>query len=467
VLKLRSGFVALLGSSIALALVACGGGSVPPGASAGPSEELADLSSEDKTLRNQLLEQGVRALLPGPPADPAQVALGQALFFDRELSGNRDVACATCHHPLLHTTDHLAVSLGTGGAGLGPARSKGENRRFIPRNSPDLFTRGVRQWTVLFWDGRVAAAGRGRFTTPAGNALPAGLGSVLAAQAMFPVTSVEEMRGDAGDLDVMGRPNELALIPAGQWADIWTAIMARLLTFDEYQALFAAAYPDVPSEQLSFAHAANAIAAFEIDRWTTLDSPWDRYVAGETHALTADQKRGALLFFGRAACGQCHSGPLLSDQKFHNIAVPQFGPGKGASAPLDHGNALVTGRAEDRFAFRTPALRNVEMTGPWMHNGAYVRLEDAVRHHLDPRGALLAYDASQLDPALQATLRNDAATVTAVLETLDPLAQEAIELSDAEIAQIMAFLAALSDPAAVNLSADVPQRVPSGLPVIE
>lgn len=418
-------------------------------------------------LRRLMRAAAVEPADPGPPPAPALVALGRALMFDKELSGNRDVSCATCHHPLLHTGDALSVSIGTGGSGLGPARTLGAGRNLIPRNAPEVFDRGLPQWRVMFWDGRVAADAAGGFVSPAGAALPDGLDNVLAAQAMFPVTSADEMRGAAGDRDVFGAANELALLAADDFPGIWAALMRRLLAIPEYVDLFAAAYPGVPAEALGFEHAANAIAAFEIDAWTLLDSGWDRYVAGDDSALSDAAKRGAVLFLGDAGCAECHRGVLLTDQEFHDVGAPQVGPGKGEEAPLDFGRGRVTGDPADRWAFRTPPLRNVALTGPWMHDGAYTTLEGAVRHALDPAAALRSYDAMQLAPDLRATVQDDAATIAAILANLDPAVAEPRRLSDAQVADIIAFLESLTDPAAGDLSRDVPSSVPSGLPVAD
>jgi cytochrome c peroxidase len=419
----------------------------------------------DRQLRAALREAGITILDPGPSPDPATAALGQALFFDKELSGNRDISCATCHHPLFHTGDGISISIGVGGAGLGPERRLGPTREFVARNATDVFNRGVPEWRTMFWDNRVNGTPEIGFHSPAVGQLPPGLDSVLAAQAMFPVTADDEMRGDPGDLDVFGDPNQLADFIEEDFTAVWDGLMKRLLAIPEYRDLFAAAYPEVTVDQLGFQHAANAIAAFEIDAWTFLNSPWDRYLNGDDSALSAEAKRGALLFYGRAGCAQCHSGNLFTDQETHNIGVPQLGPGKDDEAPLDIGRARVTHYPADMFAFRTPPLRNVDLTGPWMHNGAYVSLEAAARHHLNPREALQNYETSQLAPELQSTCQDDQSTIDLVLATLDPLVASPIQLSDGELADLMAFLHALTDPAAVDLEADIPSSVPSGLPV--
>ncbi len=453
----------------AVSLIAGCGGSGEPKSDTTPdtNSPTVDTANWDSQLKAAITTQGIAPLQRPRRASAAQVALGQALFFDKVLSGNRDTSCATCHHPLLHTGDHLSVSFGTGGIGLGPARVKGVNRRLIPRNSPELFNRGLASVDTLFWDGRVSGTKAAGFQTPAGTALLPGVDSAFAAQAFFPITSIEEMRGDANDRDVFGNINELANLPASDFPAIWSAVMQRVLTIPRYIQMFQAAYPTVPANQLNYTFAANAIAAFETERWSAVNTPWDRYVAGDTTAINMTAKQGAVLFFGKARCAECHSGSLLSDQDFHNIAVPQLGPGKGTSAPFDYGYELVSGDPADRFKFKTPPLRNVAVNGPYMHNGAYVRLEDAIEHHLDPTASLRNFDASQLSAELQATLRNDPQTQQAILQTLDEKSRTPIVLSRLEISQLMEFMNALTDPGSLDLSGDIPASVPSGLPVAD
>lgn len=429
------------------------------------SEYRPTTSSIDSQLREALSQASIHsAQLPVQTANSYKIQLGQLLFFEKLISGNQDIACSTCHHPTQQTGDGLALSIGTRGAGVGPQRIKGIDRPFIPRNSPDLFNRGHMEWHFLFWDGRVAYDALRGFTTPAGNQLPPGLESVLAAQALFPPTSRDEMRGKVGDMTNVGTTNELALYSDADYQGIWNGIVQRLLAISEYQTLFTQAYPATPINEMTMAHVGNAIAAFQIDRWTFFETPFDRYLAGENASLTAQAKRGALLFYGEAGCSECHSGILFTDQKFHNVAVPQLGPGKDGLG-LDTGRILETSKVEDKYSFRTPSLRNVTLTGPWLHNGAYNRLEDTVRHMVDPRSALMSYNATQLPADLQLTIRNDAFVQNDILLTLDPLMETPRLLSETEIQQLMAFLESLTDPAAMNLAEDVPSRLPSGLPI--
>ncbi len=419
----------------------------------------------DGRLALLLNKSGVTQLDPGPVPDAALVTLGEALFFDPLLSGNRDTSCATCHHPAFATGDGLPLSIGTGGHGLGPERTIAADRELVPRNAQELFNRGSSEWTTLFWDGRVNFSDTYGLSTPVGNGLPALLDSTLAAQAMFPVTSRDEMRGTFGDQDANRELNEIASVSDMRPTQMWKRLMNRLIAEPGYVSLFAMAYPDVPVEALGFEHAAAAIAAYEIAAFTFMDSPWDRYLAGDQTALTAEAKQGALLFYGEAGCAACHGGNLLTDQQFHNIGAPQLGPGKLSDEALDLGRFLESGRHEDRYAFRTPPLRNVTLTAPYLHNGAYADLEAVVRHHLNPVDALRAYDPQTLPPLFRDTVRQEPAIQADILSTLDPRLAEPSVLTNEQVGQLLAFLKALESPSAVDLSHLVPDSVPSGLPL--
>lgn len=425
---------------------------------------LTTSPASSATELNQLMESAGVRKLTNPTFSPALVRLGEALFWDPELSGNRDISCATCHHSLFATGDGLSVSVGTSGRGLGDERVLGGRLKFIPRNAPPVFNLGYTEWNVLFWDGRVSGDVAAGFNTPASDRLPDGLNSLLAAQAMFPVTSREEMRGEIGDKDIFGNHNELAGIKDWNVPAIWQAIMKRLLVIPAYQELFLTAYPDMPQENLGFEHAANALAAYQAVVFTFEDSPFDRYLAGDVTAFSEEQRRGAVLFYGKAGCADCHSGGLLTDQRFHNIGVPLVGHGKGRERPLDLGRARETGSDCDRYAFRTPPLRNVALTGPWMHNGAFATLEGAVRHHFERANGLLHYDPSQLAPEMETTCIEEPDIINAVLATLeDNSSQDA--LTDAEFQDVIAFLNALTSPTAQDLHHTIPTSVPSGLTV--
>ena len=419
----------------------------------------------DAELRQTIGGWGAVPILPVAQQNPALVDLGRSLFFDKILSGNRDVACATCHTMADHATDALSLPVGTGAMIVGASRTLGPGRQFVPRNAPSLLNQGLGLF-YLFWDGRVnEEGGIGRFRTPTGVAIPAEVSNLLAAQAMLPVLNRAEMRGVSGDRDVSGNPNELATIPDASASEVWAAAMRRVLAIQEYQAKFAAAYPGIPSSSLSFGHAANAIAAFEVQSFTHASSPFDRFLSGDNRAMSTEEKRGALLFFGKARCSSCHSGPLLGGQSFANVGAPQIGPGVGNAAPLDIGRGEEQNLREYKFAFRVQPLRNVELTGPYFHSGAYATLEAVVRHYNNADSAQKNYDASNLSPAVRALYHGDAATKSAVLETLDFRIRDPLRLTTAEQGQLVAFLKSLTDPAARDLSSIAPASVPSGLAV--
>jgi cytochrome c peroxidase len=285
---------------------------------------------------------------------------------------------------------------------------------------------------------------------------------------MFPVMNREEMRGVPGDHDRFGSPNELAAFGDSDFVGLWQAVTQRLLAIPEYVTKFNNAFPGTPTSALGFEHAATAIAAFETQALTRTDSPFDRYLQHDDAAMTVEQKRGALLFFGdKAVCASCHGGPLLGGQNFANAAVPQLGPGTGSGAPLDLGRGELLNQEFYKFAFRSTPLRNVELSAPYMHDGAFPTLEAGLHHYNDVPRALREYDVSQLPPALQPLYHGDAATISALLTSLDGRLRQPLGLTEVEIGELVAFLKALTDPAARDLSALVPARVPSGLPVQE
>lgn len=452
-------------------------------------------------LRKALADHQVTSMEPAPEFSEDLLKLGQALFFDPIIGGNRDVSCATCHHPSTFTSDGRSRSVGTtayvtengkrlplgfnlidlgNGESVLAGFSTGKaNHPFTPRNSPDIFNRGDSEWRNMFWDGRAHKTDDGRFAVNTMRLakspglyqviMPPSVDHVLTAQAMMPVLSNDEMRGTKGESDSSGAHNEIGEELGQNEQKIWEHLMKRVLSFDGYRTLFAAAYPGRDLDELNFADAAGAIAAFEIDAYTLLDSPWDKFLAGDDGALNPDQARGAQLFYGRANCVECHSGRLTTDQEMHNIGVVPIGPGPDPEEDADYGVAHRSNAGMDQaYAFRTTPLRNVELTAPYMHNGAYATLEAAVRHHLDPLDALENYDAAQLEPEFRGAIHNKdedvmrivKRTLTDKLPAIDP------PISDAEVNDLLAFLKSMTSPSALDLSHTIPESVPSGLKMV-
>ena len=442
-----------------------------------------------------------------------QVRLGQLLFFDKILSGNKNISCATCHHPAHGTSDGLALSLGEGAVGLATKRTVTAEAPVlgrVPRNSQALFFVGAKEFKRLFHDGRIETDANRNwesgFWSPAREQLPAGLDNVLAAQAMFPVLSHIEMAGHKGE-------NAVATAVAKDELDgpggAWDLLAQRLRAIPAYVDLFKAAYPAIErAADISFVHAANAIAAFETVAFRPDNSPFDKYLRTRdpTH-LSAAARRGMRLFYGSAGCAACHSGTFQTDQDFHAIAMPQIGPGKndgfdrsywratGFVGRLeDVGRFRVTFDPADKYRFRTPSLRNVALTGPWGHAGAYDSLDAVIRHHADPVGALQRYDAAKAKlpriahviertaegsklihrPVNPARLADYQRRDTWVLNTSalrDAIAQanelNGPALRDDEVADLVEFLKALTDPSSRDQSHLIPNAVPSGLPVVD
>lgn len=418
---------------------------------------LADAGDPHPELRQAIGDAGVVPLEANAVTDPDLIALGQALFFDPELSGNRDTSCATCHHPAIYGVDRLSVSIGTGGRGFGEGRVLGSARFHVPRNAPELWNRGAEEWTTMFWDSRVEETAAGLVGD--GREFDPDLG-VLAVQAMVTIASPVEMRGFPGDVDILGNLNELAFIPPDNIDEAWDGVMSRLLAIDGYVGLFEEAFP---GEDPTIGHVGAAIAAFESVAFASTGSPFDQYLAGDDTALTEPQVRGAVLFFGDAACATCHSGPLLTDQESHTLAVPQIGPGKGDAAPDDLGRSVITGDQADAYAFRTPPLRNVVLSPPYMHDGAFFSLSEVVHHHLDPLGSYESFDPSTVRADMARAGLPTSEQLDRMRATLD--FTPARQLSEKEIAEVVVFLEALTDPDALDLTQWVPSSVPSGLPV--
>lgn len=402
------------------------------------------------------------------PVSLIEAELGQLLFYDPILSGNRDVSCATCHHPDFGTSDGLSLGLGDGGKGLGPDRladAANMPEQRIPRNSPALFNLGAHEFNVLFADGRIEVdpARPGGLRTPLADDMVAGFVSLLSAQTMFPVLSADEMAGHYSENDVAQAVRRGMI--TGQ-SGAWDIIAQRVADIPAYGDAFIAVYDHIDSpDQIGFTDISNAVAAFMELEWRSDNAPFDAVLRGEA-TLPEPAATGMALFYGDAGCVSCHAGPFLTDHQFHAMGVPQIGPGKAErfeSHASDLGRFRVTGDPADMYAFRTPSLRNVALTGPYGHSGAYADLREFLVAHLDPVAALEAYT---LDLALLPDLPvddsrglSDSAAIAAAV-TVAPVTGD-----DAAVDALLAFLDSLTDPNAQAGVLGIPDAVPSGLTV--
>ena len=351
-------------------------------------------SDTDVILSDFIKIFNFKAIQPPRDLDQDVYELGRELFFEKKVSGNKNISCSTCHHPDLFTGDALPLSIGEGGSGLGTERVSSRSSETIPRNSPALYNLAHKEMESLFWDGRVKyRSDWEEFETPSEVLngeypkrydITEALGSALAAQALFPPLSHSEMRGRKGT-------NEIANASTDEMA--WTAIMKRLLNDKKYQNLFTKAYKEV--QNFNIGHFGNALAHFQKHEFSATDTPWDEYLKGNLNALTESEKRGALVFMTDAQCTKCHNGNLLGGASFKSVAAPQVGPGKDIRKN-DEGRFLLTKKDSDLYKFRVPPLRNIALTAPYFHAGSYDTLEKVVDHYIEGARSLDSYDSSWL-----------------------------------------------------------------------
>ncbi len=451
----------------------------PPGNNAPPvgNQPEDDLDAE---LRVLIAEQN----LTGDPSlgrtlesigDPL-AQLGKKLFFSKSLGGEFDSACVTCHHPALGGADGLSLSVGVDAVEpdlLGPGRQTASALPNVPRNAPTTFNVGL--WdSGLFFDSRVESLGNepGQNGAASGISTPDSGANVIdinagpnltVAQARFPVTSIEEMRGDfeAGQSNDVLRGHLAARIGgygigAGEILDNgWLS---------EFQTAFASAEP--AETLITFDNIVLALAAYERSQ-VFVDTPWRAYVLGDNDAISDDAKEGALLFFtptdeGGASCFECHSGDLFTDGEHHAIGAPQFGPGKGNPSDNDFGRENVTGIANERFRFRTPSLLNITETAPYMHSGAYETLGEVLQHYNNPDNTVDDFfddggvcqlaqfeDVPNCEALYPEARQNSIAALNKVDEEQDqndPQALPNININNNERNQLAEFLEALTDP---------------------
>ncbi|MCP4092210.1 MAG: cytochrome-c peroxidase [Planctomycetes bacterium] len=450
-----------------LSMVSCGSGS------GGSAENVVNSLSLDALLTSQLIQAG----LDGDPIDGRIIPeiteplaeLGKRLFFTKSLSGDFDAACASCHHPRLAGGDAMALPIGTDAVDpdlLGPLRAHHsaaedyDGGPTVPRNSPTTFN--VALWDEsLFWDGRVQNLESGIATpdsSSSGTADPLAGNTLAAAQARFPVTNEEEMRGFTFEygLNNTAVRDHLAArlgnfgVGAGEITEDWVSLFRT--AFEE---------PTMPVQDLiTFENVVAAIGAYE-DSQVFVDTPWKQYVEGNQNAISNAAKRGALLFLrepneGGAACDRCHSGDFFTDGDYHLTAFPQIGRGKGVpnligDMDADYGRSMFVGGMIERFSFRTPALINVTETGPWGHAGSFSDLETLLRYHVDPVSGFANFNLAALPAGMQT-----AGFVQNTGEVVDQLLLKRgagtsrlpanLSLSDRDYADLIAFLESLTDP---------------------
>jgi cytochrome c peroxidase len=438
-----------------------------PCASGGQQDAL------DKELIARLKQLGFTGKIAGTleqrlgrAVDPARANLGRLLWFDTISGLNNDNSCAGCHSPTRGFGDTQSIAIGIDNNGIvGPDRSGPRNQRRTPMAINTAF------YPNLMWNSRFAALSENPFDNSAGFQFPAPealslsyLPHLLVAQAFIPPTERVEVAG----FDF-----------PGDNFDIRAEVLRRLNATPAYRDLFGQVFPEVrQGAPINFDLFGKAIAEFEFTL-IFADAPIDQFARGQRNKLTVDQKKGALLFFGKASCVECHAvsgsaNEMFSDFKGHVIGVPQISPAvgnftfDGEGQDEDFGLEQVTFNAADRYVFRTSPLRNVALQPAFFHNGSFTRLDDAIRHHLDVFTSARNYDPVQA--GIAEDLGNHPCPVEPVLARVDPLLASPITLRDDEFQWLVDFVReGLLDRGAepAHFRKLIPQSLPSGRPPLE
>jgi cytochrome c peroxidase len=433
----------------------------------------------------------------GRPVDRQLAELGRLLFFDKIGALRGDNACAGCHSPTAGFGDTQSIAIGIHNNNIvGPNRRGPRNQRRTPTVVNTAF------FPNLMWNGRFSAPSGDPFDNSQGFAFPLPEGvtafpahdptikTLLAAQAHIPPTELVEVAGFTGTAGTIAP--EFDQFDDGEGEDvpapdesgfrnepIRQALLDRLNASIDYRELFARRFPAVHSgEPIDFSMFGRAIAEFEFTL-VFANAPIDRFARGDRTAMTLPEKKGALLFFGRAGCVQCHavtgrSNEMFSDFEMHVVGVPQIAPrfGRGTGNVVfdgpgddeDFGLEQVSGNPTDRYKFRTSPLRNVAMQPAFFHNGAFIHLEDAIRHHLDVFESAREYRASSA--GVDTDLRHRLGPIAPVLHRLDPRLATAMFMRADDFADLLAFVrTGLLDARALpqHLCSLVPATLPSGI----
>src|SRR5262245_24445464 len=486
----------LVAASIAIAAIAAIASSLTP---------LQAAEDRDRQLAAVLARVGftgrVEATLEtrlGRRIDARLADLGRLLFFDPIGALHSDNACAGCHSPSAGFGDTQSIAIGIqNNHVVGQNRSGPRNQRRTPSVVNTAF------YPSLMWNGRFFASSGDPFDNSMGFTFPLPEGvtmfpahdpiirTLLAAQAHIPPTELVEVAGFTGTAGSIGPLFDQFDDGLGQAVPppdatgfrndpIRQALLVRLNGSPAYRVLFGDLFPDVRSgAPIDFSMFGRAIAEFEFTL-VFANAPIDRFARGERSAMTEQEKKGALLFFGDAGCVQCHavsgrSNEMFSDFAMHVVGVPQiapvFGIGRGnvvfdgPDADEDFGLEQITGDAADRYKFRSSPLRNAALQPAFFHNGSFTRLEDAIRHHLNVFESMRSYRATSA--GIDKDLTRLMGPREAPLDRVDPLLATPRLLSSEELESLVAFVrTGLLDPRArrQNLCGLVPSTLPSGMP---
>jgi cytochrome c peroxidase len=451
-----------------LTLMSVGGFVLTPRTSASGGDDALD-DQLTAVLKQHLFTGKVGLSLEqrlGRKVDNQLADLGRLVFHDSLLGLNNDNSCSGCHAAPLGFGDSQSIAIGIENNNIvGPARAGPRNQRRAPLILNNVF------FPALMWNSRFNSVSGNPFDNSAGFQFPlpegfslSALPHLLTAQAFIPTTEKPEMTGFH------------ASVP-GTNDGIRAAVVERLNANSEYRKLFGKNFSEVKSgAPVTYEMLARAIAEFEFTL-VFADAPIDKFARGQKNAMTEDEKRGALIFFGSGNCVSCHavsgqSNEMFSDFRQHVAGIPQIAPAvgnvtfDGPGANEDFGLEQVTGDPNDRYAFRTSPLRNLALQPTFFHNGCFTSLEDAMRYHLDAIGSAPTYDP--VAAGVAADLQGPQGPIAPVLARIDPALATPVTLSTNDFNELLAFLrTGLLDPKANahDLRKLIPSRVPSGRPV--
>lgn len=470
-----------------------------------PSDAQAEddhASGLDMNLRQVLQDAGftgnVEATLEarlGRPIDPAMADLGRLLFFDKVLGLHNDNSCAGCHSPARGFGDSQPMAIGVDNNNIvGPNRRGPRNQRRAPLVPNTIF------YPALMWTPRFVALSGDPFDNSLGFEFPfpetliTDVPTLLAAQASIPSTELVEMAGFTGITanpgpfgprhfqfdDGHGQALPVPDATGVHNFPIQDAVDARLNSIPEYLEKFGMVFNggvQLPAGGITINMRRVAIAEFETTL-TAANAPLDRFARGDKHAMTPNQKRGALLFFGKAGCVACHAvagqaNEMFSDFQPRRIGGPQLAPQFGVGT----GNVIFDGPGENedfgyeqtehnqtlRYTFRTAPLRNLKVAPAYFHNGAFGTLEAAIAHHLDVEASLRHYDPDANNVPADLSPGPFEGILTA---GIDPLVQTPIRLTKKEFRDLVEFVRdGLFDERVLQLCRRIPNSVPGGLPL--
>ena len=464
-------------------------------------------SQLDAALKSVLVQAGFTGRIEwtlesrlGRPFNAPLANLGRLLFFDRSGGLHDDNTCAGCHAPATGFGDTQSIAIGVqNNLVVGPDRTGPRNQRRTPSVVNTAF------YPNLMWNGRFSAPSGNPFDNSQGFLFPLPEGAarfpandpvvkhLLIAQAHIPPTELVEVAGFTGTKGTIGPRFDAfddglgGVVPMPDASGfrnepIRQEVLKRLNGNARYRQLFGAIFPSVAGgAPIDFTMFGRAIAEFEFSI-VRADAPIDMFARGKSNAMSSSEKRGALVFFGKGKCASCHSvagasNEMFSDFRMHVAGVPQiapaFGVGKGnvifdgPGEDEDFGLEQVTGNPADRYKFRSSPLRNVALQPAFFHNGAFTRLADAIRHHLDVFDSARNYDAARA--GVDKDLRGRVGPIEPVLARIDPLLATPNRLSQDEFQDLLYFVrdSLLDDGAKSHeFCALIPAAVPSGLPML-